>query len=93
MQTDVDLYLNRLAQGINDRGLRVQTATRSGNPARHIVETAREMDAALIAMTTHGRSGVSRMIFGSVAESVVRDAPVPVLLIRASVRDAARHAA
>jgi HSP20 family protein len=93
VQTEVHRYLDQLAQEISRRGLRVQTATRSGDPARVIVETAREIDAALIAMTTHGRSGVSRVVFGSVAESVVRDAPVPVLLVRAASREAVRHAA
>jgi HSP20 family protein len=92
-QGDVDEYLSRLAQEIRQRGVRVQTATRSGDPARRIIETAGEMDAALIAMTTHGRSGLSRVVFGSVAESVAREASVPVLLVRAESRDAVRHAA
>ena len=90
---EVDRYLGGLGQTITARGLRVQTATRSGDPARRIVETAREVDASLIAMTTHGRSGLSRVVFGSVAEWVVREAPVPVLLMRASNRDTMRHAA
>lgn len=93
VRSEVEAYLHRIAQEIGARGLRVQTAVRSGPPARRIVETAREIDAALIAMTTHGRRGVSRVVFGSVAESVVRDAPVPVLLMRAPGRDAVRHAA
>jgi nucleotide-binding universal stress UspA family protein len=79
---------------VSEKGLRVQVFTPSGDPARRIIDIAREMEVGLIAMTTHGRSGLSRVVFGSVAESVVREAPVPVLLMRASSpRSAARHAA
>jgi nucleotide-binding universal stress UspA family protein len=47
-----------------------------------IVEEARRWPADLLVIGTHGRSGFSRILFGSVAEGVVRTAPVPVLLIR-----------
>jgi HSP20 family protein len=93
VQAEVEEYLSGLARRLTDDGLRVQAITRSGDPAGRIVETARALDAALIAMTTQGRSGISRVVFGSVAESVVREAPVPVLLMRTSRRDAIRHAA
>ena len=87
-------YLRRIAAAVSEKGLRVQVFTPSGDPARRIIDIAREMEVGLIAMTTHGRSGLSRVVFGSVAESVVREAPVPVLLMRASSpRSAARHAA
>jgi nucleotide-binding universal stress UspA family protein len=47
----------------------------------------------LIAMTTHGRTGLRRLAFGSVAEQVLRHAPVPVFLVRVSEAEAARQAA
>jgi len=47
-----------------------------------IEETAAEIGADLIVMGTHGRRGVSRLLLGSVAESVARTAPCPVLLVR-----------
>ncbi|MDG5767324.1 universal stress protein [Balneolales bacterium ANBcel1] len=50
-----------------------------GNPAEAIIEAARNYD--LIVMTTHGRTGFSRLIMGSVAEKVIRFAPVPVLVV------------
>jgi HSP20 family protein len=94
VEVEATEYLRRLSAAIIDKGLRVQCVTRSGDPARRIIDTAREMDVGLIAMTTHGRSGLSRVVFGSVAESVVREAPVPVLLMRGSSSpDAARRAA
>lgn len=50
--------------------------------ARAIVEQAGKLNADLIVMGTHGRRGIDHLIMGSVAEGVVRTAPVPVLLIR-----------
>lgn len=55
-------------------------------PAAAIVEAA--ADADLIAMCTHGRTGASRWVFGSVTEEVLRETPVPMFVVRASVRAA-----
>ncbi len=52
---------------------------RSGNPAEAIIDAARNFD--LIVMTTHGRTGFTRLIMGSVAEKVIRFAPVPVVVV------------
>ena len=51
----------------------------TGEPARTLVRLAKEEDADLIVMGTHGRTGVMRILMGSVAEAVVRRAPCPVL--------------
>ena len=75
-------YLAALAKGLETKGLRVRTALRVGAPAAAIVAAAAEEKADLIAMTTHGRSGFRRVLFGSVAESVLRSAEVPVLMMR-----------
>jgi len=61
----------------------VQHQVESAAPAERIVEYADERDVDLIAMGTHGRRGVDRMLFGSVAEEVVRTAPCPTLTVRA----------
>lgn len=53
-----------------------------GDPRPQIDQHARALRADLIVMGTHGRRGVKRLLLGSVAESVVREAPCPVLLIR-----------
>ena len=67
----------------------------NGEPADHIRLRALDVDADLIVMTTHGRTGISRFWLGSVADAVVRHSPVPVLLLRpaksARGRTAARH--
>lgn len=76
-------YLAPLADQLRRKGIRVRTEVRYGQPiVDEILEGAREADADLIAMTTHGRSGLGRLLFGSVAEAVLRQAEVPVFLMR-----------
>ena len=60
----------------------VETAVESGRPARTIVEYAEEHDVDHVVMGSHGRSGVSRILVGSVAETVMRRSPVPVTVVR-----------
>jgi nucleotide-binding universal stress UspA family protein len=79
-------YLAPVAADLRRRGLRVTTDARHGQPVAEIVAAAREAGAGLIAMTTHGRSGFSRLMFGSVAEAVLRQADVPVLMMRLTER-------
>ena len=62
----------------------VETKLLRGQAADEIASYAASVPGALTVMTTHGRSGVGRMMLGSTAERVVRQAGVPVLLIRAS---------
>lgn len=74
-------YITRMANYLEwlIKGLQASTAVVSGQPARAIAENASTAD--LIVMTTHGRSGFTRWVLGSVAESVVRLAPCPVLVL------------
>jgi len=60
-----------------------------GDPSRHIIDAARGMD--LIVMSTRGRTGLPHLIIGSVAEKVVRHAPVPVLSFRPEALRARRR--
>jgi nucleotide-binding universal stress UspA family protein len=57
-----------------------------GDPATVIAETAAETGADLVVMGTHGRTGLTRFVMGSVAEDVLRKAPCPVLTVRDVVR-------
>lgn len=76
-------YLENIAEELRQDGINIKTAAIEQDvTADAIVNYAKEHDIDLIVMTTHGRSGFSRLVFGSVAESVVRQAPCPVLLIR-----------
>jgi universal stress protein A len=77
---DAPAKLERLKTKLGN-GVQVETELRTGRVARHIVDYAREHDIGLIVVGTHGRTGVSRVLLGSVAEAVVRLAPCPVLTV------------
>ena len=62
-------------------GLKVEAKVMVGDPAESIVEFARGQGMDLIVMGTHGRRGLDHAIFGSVAEKVVKNSPVPVLTV------------
>jgi universal stress protein A len=66
----------------------VVTALEFGSPAAHIVDYARRHGIDLIVLGTHGRTGISRALVGSVAERVVRTAPCPVLTVSRAVEPA-----
>lgn len=66
------------------RGVEVETATETGRPANALVDYAEEHDIDHIVMGSHGRTGLSRFLLGSVAEAVVKRSPVSVTVIRTS---------
>ena len=76
-------YLTKIEAGLAAQGLTVQDVVRYGHAAEEILDHTRTNGIDLIAMSTHGRSGFRRWVLGSVAETVARHAPVPVLLLRA----------
>ena len=86
-------HLGAIAADLMARGVRVQTRVRSGTPVTEILAAARDSATDLIAMTTRGRTGLSRLVFGSVAEAVVRLAECPVLLMRLTAAEAHIRAA
>jgi nucleotide-binding universal stress UspA family protein len=73
-------FLEATAQRLG--GISPWRFVRDGKPADEILAAAREWQADLIVIGTHGRSGVSRVVLGSTAESVVRHAPCPVVVVR-----------
>jgi nucleotide-binding universal stress UspA family protein len=78
-----DTYLVNLCQELEQRGLRAAAMVRTGQQvAIEIIDFAKEAGADLIIMCTHGRSGISRWVMGSVALKVVTRAETPILLIR-----------
>jgi nucleotide-binding universal stress UspA family protein len=76
-------YLDGQAQALRIAGLEVTFEVASGAPAEQIVDIAASEPRALIAMTTHGYSGLQRWTLGSVADIVIQAARTPVLLVRA----------
>jgi nucleotide-binding universal stress UspA family protein len=85
--TDPTLPKEHLAAAVKKLGdgLRVQSALLNGLAARNIVDYARDKHIDLIVLGTHGRTGISHAILGSVAETVMRLAPCPVLTVPAAV--------
>jgi nucleotide-binding universal stress UspA family protein len=81
-ELDAQGYLEPLVASLKAKGVRAGARVRIGDPATEIVAAAKEINADLIAMTTHGRSGLGRLLFGSVAEAVLRGSPIPVFLMR-----------
>lgn len=75
-------YLEGLSVFIQESGSKVDVAVRMGEPAREIIGFAREGGFDLIVMATHGRSGLSELVQGSIAEAVVKSGVTPVLLVR-----------
>lgn len=82
MRPAAERALDELA--VRSGGLRA--LLREGNPGREIVQVAEELSPAFIVLGTHGRRGVQRLFFGSVAEHVLRRAPGPVVTVRGSSR-------
>lgn len=75
-------YLAGLSTFIQESGSKVDVVARLGEPAREIIAFAREGGFDLIVMATHGRSGLSELVQGSIAEAVVKSGVAPVLLVR-----------
>ncbi|PYN35243.1 MAG: hypothetical protein DME01_12345 [Candidatus Rokuibacteriota bacterium] len=93
MLEEADAYLRAVAATPFFEGLRVITTVRSGEAPQEIIAAAREIGADVIAMTTHGRTGLKRLLFGSVAEAVLRMSDVPVFMLRAAHLEAAMRVA
>ena len=81
-ERDVDSYLAGVDERLRQTGVSTRCVAPEGPAATVIVDHAREISADLIALTTHGRGGLERAVFGSVADSVLRHAPCPLLLVR-----------
>jgi glycine betaine transporter len=74
---------------VHEAGLQGETVIAEGIPFQTIIDTARDKSVDLIVMGTHGRTGLTHVLMGSVAEKVVRLAPCPVLVTRGSTATSA----
>ncbi|MEW5815228.1 MAG: universal stress protein [Spirochaetota bacterium] len=82
LEADAKEYLDKTATDLRKEGIPVETKiVVDGEPAAKILEVAREERVDLIIMSTHGRSGFTRWIFGSVANRVLIHSSVPVLMV------------
>ncbi len=82
IKKDAQAYLDRTAEGLRGKGATVRTRVTVGNAAQEIIRVSEEIRADLVAMSTHGRTGLGRWAFGSVTERVLRAGTKPVLLVR-----------
>jgi len=76
-------YLNKTGESLKKKDISLSTIVVAGNAADEIIRAAEESKVDLIAMSTHGRSGLRRLAFGSTTDKVLRRSPVPVLTVRA----------
>lgn len=86
-EADIEAYLTGQAKKLSDTGLKVLTLAVDGDAADAIVNETEREPGALLVMTTHGRSGLSKLVFGSVAQNVLHRARVPVTVIRPGQRE------
>jgi nucleotide-binding universal stress UspA family protein len=77
-----EAYLKSKKASLEARGLRVDSILKEADAAQAIITTAAAERADLIVMSTHGRGGLGRVVFGSVADEVLRNSPAPVLIVR-----------
>lgn len=82
MEAGIAESMENLLKRVHGAGLRGETLIIHGTPFDTIVNTAKEKDVDLIVMGTHGRTGLTHVLMGSVAERVIRLAPCPVLVTR-----------
>ena len=74
-------YLEGIADHMRLAGFRVKTVVKSGDPANCIIEEAQERKIDTIVICTHGRSGISKWLFGSVTQKVLSAMPCPVVVV------------
>ena len=83
--------LEAIAARLRTRGVQSRTMVVLGDAAEAITRVAEESNVDVIAMTTHGRGGIERLVFGSVADAVLRDSTRPVFLVPARARERVRR--
>jgi len=90
LRDDARIHIGPLAEVLSDHDVAISHVLRQGDVVESILQTAVDVDADMLIMGTHGRSGLQRFFLGSVAEQVVRRADIPVTTVRA--RDVESHA-
>jgi nucleotide-binding universal stress UspA family protein len=92
LQAEAQTYLDGVAERLRAQSLRVQTrVVLHAQPAAAILDDVRNHAVDLIALATHARGGLSRLLLGSVADKVLRGTVTPVLVRRPVTREQAQH--
>jgi len=82
LKEDASKKLNALIEETNRQDVKTHSIFKEGTPFLEVLKTAGEIPADLIVLGTHGRTGLSHFLMGSVAERVLRKAPCPVFMVR-----------
>jgi len=82
LEDSAERELPKIAEGEECAGLEIEELIVHGEAASEIVRVARDRKVDLIVISSHGRTGLGRILFGSTAEAVVRHAPCPVLVVK-----------
>ncbi len=82
VKDEMKSYLDEKGSALRAKGIEVESTGRLGHPAEEIIDYARTHDVDMIMMSTHGRTGLGKMLFGSVAGRVLLSGVKPVLLVR-----------
>lgn len=82
MEVRARAQMEHQADELRGRGLTVKPRVLTGDPLECIIEVAKNIGADLLVVGTHGRTGVAHLLLGSVAESILRHSPCPVLCVR-----------
>lgn len=80
-QAEAESYLSKLADNLRKEGIAAQTTIVSGRPSEEILDYASNNQVDLIIMSTHGKAGLSRWVFGSVTGKILHDSAVPVMVV------------
>ena len=83
MKKGATQYLDKAGEALKKKGADIKIKVVVGPPAEEIIKAADEINVDFIAMSTHGRSGISRWAFGSVTDKVLRGGHKPVIVVRA----------
>ena len=82
IKVNTESYLQKISRLLRSKGIATKIELRVGTEAEEIINFADELNMDMVAMSTHGRSGISRWTFGSVADKVLHGGNTPVLLVR-----------
>ena len=81
---NAETYIKGIQEKLEQQGIQVSSRTIQGPPVEAIIAMAKETNADLIAMASHGRSGLARVFYGSVAAGILQKVDRPLLIIRSS---------
>ena len=84
LKANAEGYLEKVSGALKGKGIKVRSQVRVGNTAHEIIKLADEVHTDLVAMSTHGRSGITRWALGSTADKVLHGGNTPLLLVRRS---------